>query len=188
MRHDEAIALIEDAVPPGGAWADLGAGRGTFTRALGELVGPSGTVWAVDRDRAAIRALRRLDLPGGASVRVLDADFTGSLELPEVDGVLMANSLHFVADAEPVLRRITEQLRPGGRLVLVEYDRRRGNRWVPHPVPLERFRELAEAVGLSEPREVRRRRSAYWREMYAAVARAPARPGPRNRPSAASRP
>lgn len=150
---------------------DLGAGTGTFTRALADLLGPGGTVWAVDRSPEKVRALRSLELPGDATIRVLRADFEEPLDLPALDGALMANALHFSSRQEATLRRIAGLLEPGGRLLLVEYDRARGNRWVPHPVPPDRFRELAEAVGLSAPEVVGRRPSAYQRRMYAAVAR-----------------
>ncbi|MGH7720252.1 MAG: class I SAM-dependent methyltransferase [Gemmatimonadaceae bacterium] len=158
---------------PGGTWADLGAGTGTFTRALRELLGPNGVVYAVDRSEQAVRALRRLAPHDGAALEVLHADFTGRLELPPLDGVLMANALHYARDQAAVLRRITALLRPGGRVVLVEYDRTHGNRWVPFPVPPERFRTLAAEAGLGAPRELGRRPSAYWREMYAAAAQRP---------------
>lgn len=171
MRHEEAIGLVRDGVDPGGVWADLGAGTGTFTRALGELLGPRGVVHAVDRKTRAVRALRRLELPDGATLHAVHGDFTAALDLPDLDGVLMANSLHFSEDQESTLSRVTDLLRPGGRLLLVEYDRTRGNRWVPHPVPPDRFRSLARRIGLSPPREVGRRRSAHGRDMYAAVAR-----------------
>jgi ubiquinone/menaquinone biosynthesis C-methylase UbiE len=50
MDHREMMALIRPAVPgEGGSWADLGAGAGNFTRALGNLLGPKGTIYAVDR-------------------------------------------------------------------------------------------------------------------------------------------
>lgn len=171
MTHDEACVLIGDAVARGEAWAELGAGRGTFTRALGELVGEGGGVWASDRNPAAVRALRSLELPGGARLEVARLDFTGSLVLPPVDGVLMANALHFASDAEAVLRRVADLLPPAGKLLLVEYDREHGNPWLPFPVPLHRFRELAEAVGFGRPEEIGRRPSRYQGEMYAALAR-----------------
>lgn len=171
MRHDEAVTLIRPAVVPGEAWAELGAGEGTFTRALGELVGTAGSVWATDRDPAAVRALGALTLPGGASLHVAQSDFTGSPELPPVDGVLMANALHFARDQERVLHGLVRQLPPDGRLLLVEYDRTHSNPWVPHPVPLTRLRALAAAVGLSPPDEIGRRASRYQGEMYAAVCR-----------------
>jgi len=174
MTHDEAVELIRGGVLPGpGTWADLGAGTGTFTRALAELLGPEATIVAVDRSRRAVRALRRLDLTAGASLRVRREDFAEPLELPPLDGVLMANALHFAEDQAEIVTRLRGHLVPGGRLLLVEYDRTRANRWVPHPVPPGRFRELAARAGLEEPREVGRRPSAFHRAMYAAVAERP---------------
>lgn len=179
MTHEEAVELIRGGVHPGRAtWADLGAGTGTFTRALAELLGPDATIVAVDRSRRAARALRRVDLPAGASFRVRREDFSGPLELPPLDGVLMANALHFEEDQAEIVTRLRDHLVPGGCLLLVEYDLTRANRWVPHPVPPGRFRELAAGAGLEEPLEVGRRPSAFHRAMYAAVARRPGSDAP----------
>ena len=171
MRHDEAVELIRPGVGGGTEWAELGAGSGTFTRALSELLGPRATIHAVDRKARAVRALRRLEVPRGGSLDVRRADFTEPLELPELDGILAANALHFVAEVEDVVERLVGHLRPGGRLLVVEYDRRSANPWVPHPLPLDRFRHLAREVGLARVREVGRHPSVHHREMYAAVAR-----------------
>lgn len=174
MTHGEAVDLIRGAVGAGEAWAELGAGEGTFTRALGELVGPEGSVHASDRDPAAVGKLRELTLPGGARLHVARRDFNDPLGIPPVDGILMANALHFASDAAPILLRLVARLPPGGKLLLVEYDRTRGNPWVPYPIPLSRFRALAAAAGLTPPREIGRRASAYQGEMYAAVSLASA--------------
>jgi SAM-dependent methyltransferase len=140
---------------------------------LANLLGPIGTIWSVDRDShlleeqtAAFRAL-----PAGAAPRVhaLVGDFTRPLTLPALDGIVMANSLHFVADPEPVLRRIVGLLRAGGRFVLVEYDADRGNHWVPHPISAARWPSLAEAAGLRDVREIGRRGSRFLNAIYSAV-------------------
>ena len=93
---------------------------------------------AVDRDRGSLRDLERSLRPGGATVRTLAADFTKPIELPPLDGIVMANSLHFVKDKVPVLALVRGMLKPSGRLLLVEYDGDRGNTWVPHPCPSRR--------------------------------------------------
>ena len=140
MDHLEARKLIRDGVASKDSiWADLGAGAGTFTCALAGLLKPEGTVYAVDKSEQAVRTLRRLGAAeGGATIRPLQGDFTGPLELPALDGILMANALHFTEDQARVLRQIVDYLRPGGRLLLVEYDHTRANRWVPFPVPWAR--------------------------------------------------
>jgi SAM-dependent methyltransferase len=181
MNAREAAALIAPAIPERGeTWADLGAGRGTFTAALASLLGPAGRVYAVDRDRSSVELLRGLgrraagDGAAGAEVIALRADFTGPLELPPLHGVLMANALHFVPDRDhaPLLGRLARRLPPGGRVVLVEYEGRSPSRWVPFPVSLARFRTVADEAGLTPPTLVGTRRSAFGGTMYAAYAAA----------------
>lgn len=170
MEHEEAIALIRPGVPrPGGSWADLGAGSGTFSRALAALLGPEGRVVAVDRRSRPIPPVA-----GGAPIVTRRADLTEPLGLEPLDGVVIANALHFVRRQERALRRVAAQLAPGGTLLLVEYDVTRSAPWTPFPLPLERFERLAVAAGLHDPREIGRRRSRYGpRDLYAARADRP---------------
>ncbi len=168
-RHEELTALIRPGVPePGGTWADLGAGGGAFTLALAELLGPAATVYAVDHDA---RAVPRLETAPSVGARIvsLHADFTQPLELPVLDGVLIANALHYAPDQVRVLKRIAGYLRPGGRLVLVEYEGRSASYAVPYPVPLERFVRLCASAGLEPPVLLGSRASRYGGRMYAAV-------------------
>jgi ubiquinone/menaquinone biosynthesis C-methylase UbiE len=160
------VRLIADAVgEQGGTWADLGAGDGTFTRALLELLGPSGRVYAVDRDRRSLSALD--DVPG---VERIVADFQKTLALPELDGILIANALHFVRDQKQVLARLVEHVKPNGRVVIVEYDRRAASQWVPFPISSAALPALCKAAGLGDPTIVARRPSAYAGDLYAAFA------------------
>ncbi len=168
MTHAEATDFIRDGVTNrGGVWADLGAGAGTFTLALAELLGPEGLVYAVDRRVSSIERFSKT----GADIRSLQADFTRPLGLGPLDGVLMANSLHFVRRQERALGRIVGAMRPGAAFLLVEYDLQRPTPWIPYPLPPARFAKLARGAGLSEPRDLKRRPSRYGpRELYAALA------------------
>lgn len=176
MDTREAVALLAGAVPKGaGVWADCGAGDGTFTRALGQLLGPGARIYAVDRDARALAAIERRAVPAGVRVIPVTADFTGALELPGLevpglDGLLFANALHFVPDPGAVLGRLVGRLRPGGRVVLVEYDGRPANRWVPYPIPATRLPALATAAGFATPVITRTRPSSYGGVLYVAVA------------------
>lgn len=173
MNHAEMVALIRDGgVGPGETWADLGAGTGNFTRALGALLGPGGTVYAVDRDARALEAQRTHTPPSPSATVVLrQADVTRPLEFPPLDGLLLANLLHFVRDQQALLLRLGAHLKPGGRLLLVEYDQALPIPWVPFPVPPARFVALASDAGLAGARQVGYRRSpSSGRAMYAAVA------------------
>jgi ubiquinone/menaquinone biosynthesis C-methylase UbiE len=174
MEHEDHVNLLKPAaLPSGGTWADLGAGTGAFTLALRQLVGPEAEVCAVDRDRSSLRELER-NFRGrfGSSeqLHLVEADFTRSLALPPVEGVLMANSLHYYKEKESLLRKVLSLLKPGGLFLLVEYNVDRGNLWVPHPLSFESFRQLAPLAGFSEPRRLATHPSSFLREFYSAVA------------------
>jgi SAM-dependent methyltransferase len=164
--------LIRKGVPgPGGVWADLGSGDGAFTSALAELVGASAMIFSVDRDRSALARQQRA---GGhrfakAPTSVVLGDFTEPLDLPPLDGVVMANSLHFTEDKAPVLKLVQSYLKPAGRLIVVEYDVDRGNPWVPFPFSFASWKGLARDNGFSEPELIGRYESRWLRGLYSAV-------------------
>jgi trans-aconitate methyltransferase len=176
MNTNEAVALLRGAIPPSpGRWADIGAGDGTFTRALVALLGPTSRLYAVDRDAAASAALTEWATHHAPNVTVLHADFTRPLAFPSLepaalDGMLLANALHFVRDPGAVLARLVAHLRPGGRVVIVEYDRRRASPWVPYPIPSSSVPSLAAAAGLTAPVVTASRPSLFGGTLYAAAA------------------
>jgi ubiquinone/menaquinone biosynthesis C-methylase UbiE len=173
MDHTEMVALIRAGVPDrGGLWADLGAGTGNFTWALAELLGSGGTIHALDRDARAIAAqsARLASEPPAATVLPRQADVTRPLDLVALDGVLMANLLHFVRDQEGLLRRLAGHLRAGGRLLVVEYEQAFPIPWVPHPVPFARLGTLGAAAGFGSVSKIGERRSrSSGQAMYAAA-------------------
>lgn len=174
MDHADHVRLLTGGVTSGGTWADLGAGTGAFTLALAELVGPTGEVIAVDRDGGALRELERSVPQGGATVRTMSADFTKPIELTPLDGIVMANSLHFVKDKDKksVLALVRAMLRPSGRLLLVEYDGDKGNTWVPHPLSFETWRALADANGFNGTRRLASVPSRFMGRIFSAVSEA----------------
>jgi len=172
MKPAEARELIAAAVDRGtGTWADLGAGDGTFTLALASLLEPGSRVFAVDRDRRALAELARKARDGKVTVVPLVADFTKPFEWPGLgdellDGMLFANALRYVKDPASLLHRLVARLKSGGRVIVVEYDHRRANPWVPYPISSADLPTIAKAAGLSVPEEIARRPSAFGGDLY----------------------
>jgi ubiquinone/menaquinone biosynthesis C-methylase UbiE len=177
VDHADHVRLLARGVREGegGTWADLGAGTGAFTLALADLIGPHGIIHAVDHDRASLTELRTAFVSAlpRAELRVHAADFTHRLDLADLDGVVMANSLHFVEDKSAVLALVRGYLKPGGRVVLVEYDSDRGNDWVPHPLSFETWRAVAGEAGFVETTKLATVPSRFLHRIYSALSLAP---------------
>ena len=180
-RIAKARILLEPAMAGArGAWADLGCGDGIFTAALYGLLQSGSEIYAVDQDRRALEALHR-NFAGSyaeAAPLTIQADFARPLSLPPLDGLLMANSLHFVRRKRLLLAALVELLKPDGRFLLVEYNTSRGNFAVPHPLDEAGFISLASEVGLRQARIVARIPSTFLGEMYSGMGLAPSSPGP----------
>lgn len=158
MDQTGIIELIRRGVPTEAraTWADFGAGTGNFTRALAQLLAPQSIIYAVEHGARTLQHLQMVAAreASGSIIKTIHADFTHPLTLPPLDGALMANSLHFNQDQERVLALIAGYLRPGGRLLIIEYDIRVPRPWIPHPVPFTRLTALAAKLDLSTPQIV----------------------------------
>jgi ubiquinone/menaquinone biosynthesis C-methylase UbiE len=175
MDHTDHVNLLRPAnLPEGGTWADFGAGTGAFTLALSELVGRTAEIYAIDTDGSALTRLEqqhRIRFGTSQNIHSVRGDFNGALSLPPLDGILMANSLHFYRDKEKVLRHVRSFLKWSGTLLLVEYNVDSGNPWVPHPLSFETLQTLAPRAGFSNPELMAKIPSRFLREFYSAVTR-----------------
>lgn len=172
MNHADHVNLLRSGVTTlGGVWADFGAGHGAFTLALAELLGPSAEIYAVDKNRRSLAQLQRgmrHRFPG-VTLHLMPADFAAPLQLPPLDGVVMANSLHFVRHKDVALRLARGYLKPEGRLILVEYNTDTGNLWVPHPLSFPTWAALAQRNGFAHTELLASRPSRFLGEIYAAA-------------------
>jgi SAM-dependent methyltransferase len=173
MDHQDHVYLLRGGVSsPGGVWADLGSGTGAFTLALAELIGPTGQIYSVDKDGDALEEQERaVQARFQVTAYYVKADFTRPLSLPALDGVVMANALHFLPHAAKgaVIQAVKSCLRPGGRLILVEYNVDQGNRWVPYPLSYGSWEAMARRNGFVHTQLLATRPSRFLREIYSAV-------------------
>jgi SAM-dependent methyltransferase len=177
MDHADHVALIRPGVAtkPDATWADIGAGRGAFTLALADLLGPGARIIAVDR-AARDLATNALDMGRrfpAVGCTTLVGDFEHPLDFPPLDGLVAANSLHFVRREQQidVVAALAAHLRPGAPLIVVEYDADNGNPWVPHPFSIRRWHDIAAAAGLVGTKEIGRVPSRFLGAIYSAVSR-----------------
>jgi trans-aconitate methyltransferase len=172
VRHRDAVKLLSSAALESSratTWLDLGSGDGTFTLALADLLAPRSVIHAIDVDRAA---LARIGAHNRVRIETHVADFTHVDRWPvtSVDGILMANALHYVERQRDFLRACASHLTPGGVLLVVEYDTTRANQWVPYPVSRDRLEALVADFAIVSV--LGSRTSIYQRaQLYAAVVR-----------------
>lgn len=177
MDHNDHVNLLQPAkLKQGGSWADLGAGSGAFTFALRELIGASASIHAVDKDRSDLHRLEqdyKTRFGNSENLKIIVGDFSRPLAtpLPLLDGIVMANSLHYFKDRVNILNHVRSLLKPNGILLVVEYNVDSGNPWVPYPFSFETFKKLAVQSGFSEPRLLAKNPSSFLREFYSASTR-----------------
>jgi SAM-dependent methyltransferase len=172
MKLAEAISLITNKriLDKRAIWADLGCGTGLFTMALAHLLHPGSTIHAVDRNRAALNSLSP---PPGIILEKLAMDFIHE-ELPfnHLDGILMANSLHYTEDKISLIRKLESCLKEDGLFLIVEYEINISSRWVPYPASYLTLKQLFEKLGWPLIEKLGEHPSVFQRgNIYSAVIR-----------------
>lgn len=126
---DREVAKLRDSIvaqmklEPGMAVADIGAGTGLFTFALADAVGRTGKVFAVDvqayfldhlRSTAAKKKLQQVHT-------VAATQRSPNLPAASIDVAFFCDAYHHIEHPAPYLADVHAALRPGGRLVIVDY-------------------------------------------------------------------
>jgi len=159
-RSREGIAAAV-GLEPGMAIADVGAGTGLFLGEFARRVGPSGRVFAVEisprfREHLAARAS---ELGIAERVTVVAATETSSgLPHASLDAAFVCDTYHHFDRPAPTLASLFEALRPGGSLVIVDFERVPGTTpdWILEHVRADReevIREI-ESAGFRFERQV----------------------------------
>jgi ubiquinone/menaquinone biosynthesis C-methylase UbiE len=149
MKLSTAIRLIEKGIPKNERqiWADFGAGTGLFTEALAKCLAYGSTIYAIDKDTSALSKLETGSLP--ATVKKISDDFLSpSLNLEMLDGILVANAIHYVDDKPTFINQLKKKIKSTGRIVVLEYEMTKANPWVPYPITIDNLEKLADDAEL----------------------------------------
>jgi ubiquinone/menaquinone biosynthesis C-methylase UbiE len=122
-------------VQPGTRVADLGAGDGTFTVALARRVGSSGHVYATELDDEQLAHIRQAAAEAGlANVTVIKAAVPRT-NLPEAccDALFSRTVYHHLTEPAAINADILRALRPGGRLVIIDFEPGGIMNWIGRP-------------------------------------------------------
>ena len=120
LQVDRVVEAL--ALRPGMRVADLGAGSGVFTVPLAKAVGPDGRVYPIDIDTGLLAIVAdKAKAEGLANVETVVAGQTDP-RLPElVDLIFLCDTLHHLPDQDSYVRQFAKLLRPGGRVVVIEF-------------------------------------------------------------------
>ena len=170
MKITDAQTLISKAFYAGKGteyWADLGCGSGTFTYALANCLKEGSTIYAVDKQMPSLVPTNNVD------IQCMDADIE-AIVFPnqELDGILMANSFHYIKNKNSLIQRLRFFLKSDGRFLIVEYDMDKSNRWVPFPITFKELLLLFKNNGFDNVEKIGERSSIFGsQKMYACVIR-----------------
>ena len=137
------IALNVLKIPRGASVADIGAGSGFITERLSARVGPTGRVFANDLQPQMLQILgRRLAQRNITNVTLVQGTIDDpKLDAASVDLEIMVDVYHELSQPQAMLRRLRAALKPGGRLVLLEYRKE----YPTIPIKFEHKMSVAEA-------------------------------------------
>src|SRR5262245_60530366 len=110
------------AIPAGGAACEVGAGDGALSIAIAGALGPSSEVLASELGEAKVKALQAAATASGARITVVAAGET-STNFPDgrCDGLVLKDVYHHLTDPAAVNKAIFRALKPGGRVVVVDF-------------------------------------------------------------------
>jgi ubiquinone/menaquinone biosynthesis C-methylase UbiE len=120
---------------PGTRVADLGAGDGTLAVALARRLGSAGQVYATELDEERLAEIRRAVGQAGLSNVEVIAGAVSDTQLPAgcCDAVYSRNVYHHLTDPAAINASLFRALRPGGRLLIIDFEPRGIMNWIGRP-------------------------------------------------------
>ncbi|MDX1983008.1 MAG: class I SAM-dependent methyltransferase [Bryobacteraceae bacterium] len=151
QEEEPEKALDAIGISPGMVIGDVGCGTGYFARRMAKRTGPGGKVYAADIQPRMLESLKRLAAAEKLTniETVLSRENDPLLPAGQLDLILMVDVYHEFAHPQTMLRHLRAALKPGGRMVLLEY--RKEDPEVPirleHKMTVEEAKAEVEAEG-----------------------------------------
>jgi ubiquinone/menaquinone biosynthesis C-methylase UbiE len=124
QKPDEVVQQLQ--LRPGDVVADIGAGTGYFTRRFAAAVGPSGKAMGLDIESTMVTHInddaQKRGLTNLSARQVPPND--PQLAPQSVDVVFLCDTYHHMQDRVAYARRLAQALKPGGRVVIVDFQKR----------------------------------------------------------------
>jgi 2-polyprenyl-3-methyl-5-hydroxy-6-metoxy-1,4-benzoquinol methylase len=138
-RTDLLLAAL--ALQPGMVVADIGAGTGYLSRRMATAVMPGGKIWAVDVQPEMIQLLQAGAKRSGLIQIEARLSAVDDIRLPaaSLDLAVMVDVYHELAFPYEVMASVLKALKPGGRVVFVEYKAEEAR------VPIKPLHKMSEA-------------------------------------------
>jgi ubiquinone/menaquinone biosynthesis C-methylase UbiE len=129
LQRDHRV--LAELLHPGMAVLDVGCGTGAITRGIAGAVGAAGTVIGVDRDGGLIERAQATH-SAVSNLRFVECDVTLLDFDGQFDVVTAARTLQWVANLPAAVRAMARAAKPGGQLVVLDYNHSL-NEWEPAP-------------------------------------------------------
>ena len=147
-------------------WADLGCGSGVFTEVLANVLPAKSNIVAIDSKTQYLPHA----MGNAVSVRFQKNNFeTDDLNLPALDGIMMANALHYISSKESLILKLERCFQDNPLFVMVEYEKSQPNAWVPFPIPYANMKALFQQLGYKTIKKLGEQKSVYGEMMYACL-------------------
>jgi len=147
-EKEERSSLLLKVLPvkPGDVVADIGAGSGYFTFPLAKKVGPNGKVYAVDIQPEMLALIRKRMAERKVANIVPVKGTESDPKIPDdaIDLILLVDVYHEFSQPYEMTRAMVRALKPGGRLVFVEY------RLEDSEVPIKLVHKMSQRQVLKE--------------------------------------
>lgn len=184
---DEEARLVSVlGLAPGQVVGEIGAGAGQLSIRAGAAVSPGGRVYATELGADKIASLKgAIERARASNVEAIAAGMNATgLTAACCDAIFMRDVYHHLTAPDDILKDIRRALRPGGRLLIIDFEPRqdlskvegvRANRG-GHGIPIDVLVDELKAAGF----EIQSRDPAWRSDLFAVLARVPSPPPARD--------